>query len=95
MTKIIERVHTDQTEIALIESRIAELDDESIVEISLADGSKLKGVVTARPSVQTFRDAQGREGVNALLRLDDPDRPGRSHQVWLDEVTGIFRLGSD
>ena len=95
MTKIIERVHTDQHEIALIESRIAELDDESIVEISLADGRKLKGVVTVRPSVQTFRDAQGREGVNALLRLDNQDQPGRSHQVWLDQVTGIFRLGSD
>jgi hypothetical protein len=95
MTAIAERVHTRQDEIALIESRIAELPDEAIVEITLDDGRKLKGLVTTRPSIQTFRDAEGREGVNALLRLDDLELPGHSHQVWLDQVSGIFHMGSD
>ncbi|MET0580619.1 MAG: DUF3247 family protein [Pseudoxanthomonas sp.] len=95
MTKIVERVHTDQAEIALIEARIARLDDESIVELTLSDGSKLKGVVTVRPTVQTFRDADGTEGINSLLRLEDLDQPGKTHQVWLDQVTDIFHMGSD
>ncbi|MGH8025295.1 MAG: DUF3247 family protein [Pseudoxanthomonas sp.] len=95
MAQIAERVHTDQREIALIESRIVELNDASAVELSLSDGRKLQGVVTVRPSVQTFRDAEGREGINALLRLDDLHRPGKTHHVWLDQVTGIFPLGSD
>ncbi|MET0717028.1 MAG: DUF3247 family protein [Pseudoxanthomonas sp.] len=95
MTKIVERVHTDQAEIALIEARIARLDDESIVELTLSDGSKLKGVVTVRPTVQTFRDADGTEGINSLLRLEDLDQPGKTHQVWLDQVTEIFHMGSD
>ena len=95
MTKIAERVHTDQGEIALIESRIVELNDASVVELSLCDGRKLKGVVTVRPSVQTFRDADGREGVNALLRLDDLHEPGKTHYVWLDQIADIFPLGSD
>ena len=95
MTKIAERVHTDQGEIALIESRIVELNDASAVELSLCDGRKLKGVVTVRPSVQTFRDADGREGVNALLRLDDLHEPGKTHYVWLDQIADIFPLGSD
>lgn len=95
MTKIAERVHTDQGEIALIESRIVELNDASIVELSLSDGRKLRGVVTVRPSVQTFRDADGREGLNALLRLDDLHEPGKTHRIWLDQVTDIFPLGSD
>ena len=95
MTAIAERVHTRQDEIALIESRIVELPDEAIVEITLDDGRKLKGVVTVRPTIQTFRDTEGREGVNALLRLDDLEQPGHSHQVWLDEVREIFHMGSD
>lgn len=95
MTAIAERVHTRQDEIALIESRIAELPDESIVEITLGDGRKLKGLVTVRPTIQTFRDAEGREGVNSLLRLDDLEQPGRSHRIWLDQVSKIFHMGSD
>ena len=95
MTKIVERVHTDQAGIAMIEARIAELDDESIVELTLSDGRKLKGVVTVRPTVQTFRDTEGTEGVNSLLRLDDLDQPGKTHHVWLDQVTDIFHMGSD
>ncbi len=95
MTQIAERVHTDQAQIALIESRIMELNDAVTVELSLSDGRKLKGVVTVRPSVQTFRDAEGKEGINALLRLDDLQQPGKTHHVWLDQVTGIFPLGND
>lgn len=95
MTRIVERVHNGQEQIALLESRIAELPDEAIVEITLADGRKLKGVVTVRPTIQTFRDAEGREGVNSLLRLDDLDEPGNSHQVWLDQVSDVFHMGSD
>lgn len=95
MTQIAERVHTDQAQIALIESRIMELNDAVAVELSLSDGRKLKGVVTVRPSVQTFRDAEGREGINSLLRLDDLQHPGETHHVWLDQVTDIFPLGND
>jgi hypothetical protein len=95
MSSIAERVHTDQAEIALIESRIMELNDEAIVELSLSDGRKLQGVVTVRPSVQTFRDPDGREGINALLRLDDLHEPGKTHHIWVDQVTDIFPLGSD
>ena len=95
MSNIAERVHTDQGEIALIESRIMELNDAVAVELSLSDGRKLQGVVTVRPSVQTFRDADGREGINALLRLDDLHEPGKTHHIWLEQVTDILRLGND
>ena len=95
MTSIVDRVHTRQEDIALIESRITQLPDEAIVEITLTDGRKLKGLVTTRPALQTFRDAQGQEGVNALLRLDDLQQPGHSHQIWLDQVSHIFFMGSN
>jgi len=95
MSNIAERVHTDQGEIALIESRIMQLNDAVAVELGLSDGRKLQGVVTVRPSVQTFRDADGREGINALLRLDDLHEPGKTHHIWLDQVADIFPLNSD
>lgn len=94
MSSIAARVHHDPAEIALIESRITELDDEAKVEVGLSDGRKLRGTVTARPTVQLFRDAQGVEGVNSLLRLDDLDHPGQSHYLWLDQVQQITRIGS-
>jgi len=94
MTAIAERVHTRQDEIALIESRIVELPDEAIVEIALDDGRRLKGVVSTRPSLQAFRNRQGEEGMNALLRIDDLAQPEQAHYLWLDEITEIVHLGS-
>ncbi len=94
MTRIASRVHHDQAEIALIESRIVDLDDAALVEVTLTDGTRCRGTVTARPTLQTFRDAQGNEGANSLLRLDDLQEPGKSHYVWLDRITDVRRLGS-
>ena len=94
MTRIAERVHHDPAEIARIESRILELDDQAIFEVLLDDGLRLEGTVTVRPSIQTFRDAEGNEGANALLRLDDLHAPGQSHYLWLDRIAGLQRLGS-
>lgn len=94
MTKIAERVHQDRTEIAAIEARIAELDDEAIVEITMTDGTHRKGTVTARPTMQTFRDAQGNEGANSVLRLDDLKHPGQSHYLWVDRIAEVRHLGS-
>jgi hypothetical protein len=94
MTKIAERVHQEQAEIAAIEARIGELDDEAIVEITLTDGTRHQGTVTARPTVQTFRDAQGNEGANSLLRWDDLEHPGQSHYQWVDRIAEVRHLGS-
>ena len=94
MTNLHERVHGDQAEIAQLESLVADLDDEAIVRVTLADGSQHKGTVVARPTVQTFRDADGNEGVNSLLRLDDLEDAGKSHYLWLDTIVQVDHLGS-
>lgn len=60
----------------------------------MGDGRKLKGVVATRPSIQTFRNPQGEEGSNALLRIDDLQRSEQAHYLWLDEVVDIVQLGS-
>lgn len=95
MGKIADRIYTDQGDIARLEARTTHLPAEAIVELTMDDGRKLKGLVTVQPTVQTFRNAEGQEGANSLLRLDDLQHPGQSHYLWLDQVRDIFHLGSD
>lgn len=94
MGQFAERVHTDPDEIARLEALVVELDDEAKVELQLDDGSACVGVVAARPTIQNFRDVDGREGVNGVLRLDDPLEPERVRTLWLDTVRRVRRLGS-
>ncbi len=94
MSKYAERVHTDATQIAQLEALVTQLPSEVKVVIELDDGSELRGTVPVQPTVQTFRDAEQREGINGLLRLDDLADPTRQHHVWLDQIRKVTRLGS-
>jgi len=64
------------------------------VELRLVDGTIVTGVVAVRPSVQIFRDAEGREGTNAHVRIDDQEQPERWQYIWLDQIETLTRLGS-
>lgn len=87
-------VCTEAADVALIEACIAALLDEAKVRVTLDDGSALHGTVAVRPSAQVFRTADGEEGINAVLRLDDLAHPEQAHYLWLDQVRDIFPLGS-
>ena len=63
MTQFAEHVYTEQRDIARIESWAEQLEDEARVEIRLADGARVEGFVTARPTIQVFRDEIGRAHV--------------------------------
>ncbi|WP_242107810.1 DUF3247 family protein [Luteimonas aquatica] len=94
MSQIAERVHTDPRMVALLEERAFSLKDEALVEMVLEDGRCIRGVVVALPTIQVFHDAQGNEGHNALVRLDDANDPRREHYVWLDSVVSITQVGT-
>lgn len=94
MGQFAERVHTRQEEIAQIESRAVQLDGETWVALTLEDGTVVEGVVAVRPTVQTFRDPEGREGINALVRIDDASDEAVTHYIWLDSIREIRHLGS-
>lgn len=94
MGRQAERVYTEQRDIARIESWAQQLQDEAMVAVELADGRRVEGVVTARPTVQVFQDARGREGLNALVRIDDARDPAQAHYLWLDRIVGIRRIGT-
>ncbi|HSX63857.1 MAG TPA: DUF3247 family protein [Pseudoxanthomonas sp.] len=92
--QIPDRVFTQPGDVALLEANIAALPDEAIVQLTMEDGSAVRGVVAVRPSAQIFRTDDGQEGINAVLRLDDLDHPEHPHYLWLDQVRDILPLGS-
>ena len=94
MTQFAEQVYTEQRDIARIESWAEQLEDEARVEIRLANGECVEGFVTARPTIQVFRDGEGREGMNAMVRIDDQANPEHAHYLWLDRIVDIRRTGT-
>src|SRR3546814_1542094 len=98
MTQFAEHVYTAQHDIARIESWAGQLEDEARVEILLADGARVEGFVAARPTIQVFRDGEGREGMNAMVRIDDQANPEHAHYLWLrseehtSELQSLMRI---
>ncbi|SHL80306.1 DUF3247 family protein [Rhodanobacter sp. OK091] len=88
------QVYTDPASIRKLESIIDELPANGHVVLLMKDGSSCDGVVSARPNVQLFRDADEHEGVNALVQLQRPDVPEWSRRVWLDQVVRVEHLDS-
>lgn len=87
------RLFTSPQDLDALERWIVELDDEAIVRLTLDDGILVEGTVSARPTLQVFRDDAGQEGHNALLRLDDLERPDTAHHVWVGDIRAVERLG--
>mgnify|MGYP006201302963 FL=1 len=94
MTEAPQHLYTRQADIARMEALIQQLPDEVSVEIQLADGGSITGTVPARPTVQVFRDADGHEGFNAVVRIDDSKRPNVVHYLWLDRIATVTALGT-
>lgn len=93
MNELSERIVESQEEIARLEALCRVLDDQAQVRLRLADGSYVDGVVAVRPSMQTFR-LDGREGTNALLRLEPLSGTTPPRYLWLDGVAEVIRLGT-
>jgi hypothetical protein len=94
MGRQAKRVYTDPASIRRLESLIDQLPANGHVVLLLKDGSSCDGVVSTRPNVQMFRDAEEHEGINATVRLQRPDVPDWSGNVWLDQVVRVEHLDS-
>jgi hypothetical protein len=80
--------------VARLNALIGELRDNAKVTLHLQDGSSLTGVVAVVPTVQTFVDAEGTEGINGVVKLTDPGRPDWSATVSLDTIARVEHLDS-
>lgn len=89
MTRRAARVHSDRNRVEQMAALCARLDEEERVSVGLDDGSRVTGVVLAKPSLQTFFDGDGNEGLNAVVKLDDVDGSGRARSYWLDTVVDV------
>jgi hypothetical protein len=94
MSQAPEHLYTRQDDIARMEALVMQLPDEAVVELHLTDGGSITGIVATRPSVQVFRDGDGHEGFNAVVRIDDRKRPRVTHYLWLDRIASVTALGS-
>jgi|SRR5690606_25130721 len=92
MGRIAERVYTADADIARLEGLVEQLPDEARVELLLADGGTVTGAVSVRPTVQTFLDPNGGEGINGVVRIDDARDPSHAHFIWLDMISEVRRL---
>ncbi len=88
------RVVTDEQGIRKLEALVHELQGNSHVVLQLHDGTTCDGVITVRPSMQVFRDHDGREGLNAEVQLERPDVPAWHRRIWLDQITRVEHLDS-
>jgi hypothetical protein len=94
MGKYAEHVCVEPAEIERIEALVGELPTNGHVRIVQKDGRRHDGVISERPNVQVFRDAEEREGINGMVRLERPGEPGWSCFVWLDQIERVEHLDS-
>lgn len=94
--RIADTVYTRQVDIDRIQALIAGLHNDDRVALALDDGRVLRGIVAMKPTIQQFFDRDGREGSNAIVRLDEPalEAPERAGwvDVFLDRVVAVRHL---
>ena len=97
MPKYAPHVYTEQAQIATLEHWVKLLDGQERVRIELDDGSMIAGTVAVRPTIQTYRDEQEREGSNSQLRIDHLDASQEPQWIWMDRIVAVhpMPLGAD
>lgn len=81
-----------RADVARIEELVTKLPSQARVRIRLRNGRVLAGTVIERPAAQMFEDASGAEGMNAVVRLDDPAAPPWTVYVWLSDIAAVDRI---
>lgn len=77
-------VYTTQADIDRIQALISLLGNDDHVALRLDDGRELRGIVAFKPTIQQFFDRTGREGSNAIVRLDQPALETPEKAGWID-----------
>ncbi|CAD0362580.1 DUF3247 family protein [Xanthomonas sp. WHRI 8391] len=92
MSKYAPHVYSEQVQIATLEHWVSLLGGQERVQIELDDGSTISGTVAVRPTIQTYLDAQQREGINGQLRLDHLDAAQEPQWIWMDRIVAVHPL---
>jgi hypothetical protein len=95
VARTAERIHVDGAGIERLNAMAERLPDEARVRLTMVDGSEVTCTVVTRPILQSFLDREGREGFNAVLRIDSLSQPVQTRSLWLDEVARVQSLPMD
>ena len=90
MSREAPRVHVDPVAIARLEMLSARLQQDSRVDVRLDDGTTMRGIVTMTPTIQSFYDPDGNEGLNAVARIER--EAGGNGYVWVDRISAVERV---
>lgn len=89
MSRFAKTICTRPDDIERITQLVAELPSGERVRIVEHNGQVFTGTVVERPSAQVFEDAHGMEGINAVVRIDDPSAPPWSAELWLSDIRSV------
>lgn len=92
MGRSAKTVCTHPREIDRLNRLITELPQGERVRVVENGGQMFSGTVVERPALQLFEDADGNEGFNAVLRLDDPSAPPWDADLWLSDILRVEPL---
>jgi hypothetical protein len=92
MARTAKRVFTEQRDIERIEGLVVALPSQSRVRVTLRNGDIISGTVIERPAAQIFEDPAGNQGINSVLRLDDPSAPVWQVYLWLSDIESVEQL---
>src|SRR5690606_15827912 len=84
------RVHADPAVIARMEALCDTLEQDARIALRTDGGEWVRGVVSPQPTVQSFFDADGNEGINGVVKVETDD--GGARYLWLDEVAFVEHL---
>lgn len=91
MTRAAPRVHADQAVIDRMEVVATQLEQDMRVALRTDRGEWFRGMVSMTPTVQSFFDAEGAEGLNGVAKIELEDGGGDCY-LWLDEIAFVEQL---
>lgn len=94
MGRIAEKVFVEPADIERLECILSDLAVNSCVRVTTRAGDVVEGLVMVTPTVQVFRDKQGLEGINGVVKLEIMEHPGKVEAVWLGDIEQIVHLDS-
>jgi hypothetical protein len=94
MGQLAERVYVGTEDVKRLEKLVDELAVNARVLLKLSSGATTEGVVAVTPTVQVFRDPQGQEGINGVVKLIDPQKPDWDVLIWLGDIADLTHLDS-
>jgi len=94
MGQIAEKIFTERADIEQLERLMGELAVNARIRVTTWQGHVVEGLVAVTPTVQVFRDREGVEGINSIVKLENAEHPEMDEAVWLGDVREIVHLDS-